>query len=73
MDANFLLLLVVAAAVGLLAAIVILIRQSRERQESERESPFGTSTEGMKVCPRCGRQNLWTDATCVYCKAHLRG
>jgi uncharacterized membrane protein len=73
MEPNFPLLLAVVAAIGLLAVIVILFRQSRERRDAERESPFGTSTEGEKICPRCGGANLWTEATCIYCKAHLRG
>ena len=73
MDQTPLFLLVVAAAGGILAVIVILLRQSRERHEAEREDPLGTSTEGMKVCPRCGGQNLWTEATCIYCRARLRG
>jgi hypothetical protein len=73
MDQNVLLLLVVVAAVGLLAVILILARQARERRDADRESPFGTSTEGEKVCPRCGGQNLWTEATCIYCKGPLKG
>ncbi len=73
MEPNFFLLLVIAAAVGLLAAIVILFRQSHERREAERENPFATSTEGEKICPHCGGANLWTDATCIYCKGRLAG
>ncbi len=73
MDQTPLFLLVLAAAAGLLAVIVIRFRQAHERRETEREDPLGTSTEGMKVCPRCGGQNLWTEATCIYCRARLRG
>ncbi len=65
--------LVAAAAVGLLAVILILRRQRREAEEASRESPFAASTEGMKVCPRCGRGNLWTDAICLYCGSKLPG
>ena len=73
MDQNVLLALVVVAAIGLGAAILILRRVNREEAEAGRESPFGTSTEGMKVCPHCGGQNLWSDATCVYCQKPLKG
>ena len=73
MDQSVLFLLVGAAAVGLAAVIVIMFRQAAERRDATRENPFGTSTEGMKVCAHCGGQNLWTDATCVYCKGPLKG
>lgn len=73
MDQTVLLVLVGVAAIGLAAVIVILLRQGAERRDATRENPFGTSTEGMKVCARCGRANLWTDATCLYCKAPLKG
>ena len=73
MNQDILLALVVAAAVGLGAVILILRRGTRERKEADRESPFGTSTEGMKVCPHCGGQNLVSDATCSYCQRPLKG
>ena len=73
MDQNFLLLLVGAAIVGLVALALIVRRQRGEDADATRENPLGTSTEGMKVCPKCGGQNLWTDKTCIYCKGPLRG
>jgi LPXTG-motif cell wall-anchored protein len=73
MDQNTLLLLVGAAVVGLAAVLLILRRERREHDDAEREDPLGVSTEGEKVCPKCGGQNLWTEATCIYCRAPLRG
>ena len=37
------------------------------------DTPFGVSTEGMKMCPKCGMGNLWTERTCMSCRAMLRG
>jgi hypothetical protein len=63
--------IVVAAGIGLLAMLWILLRKRREA--ANRESPFAMSTEGMKVCPSCGRPNLWTDSTCLHCGHRLPG
>ena len=63
--------IVVAAGIGLLAMLWIVLRQ--RRQTATRESPFAMSTEGMKVCPSCGRPNLWTDSTCLHCGRRLPG
>jgi len=63
--------ILIAAAIGLVAGLWIVLRQ--RRQAAARESPFATSTEGMKVCPSCGRPNLWTDATCLHCGTRLPG
>jgi hypothetical protein len=63
--------ILIAAAIGLLAMLWIVNRQRREA--AARESPFATSTEGMKVCPSCGRPNLWTDSTCLHCGRRLPG
>jgi LPXTG-motif cell wall-anchored protein len=73
MDQNTLLLLIGAAVVGLVAVILMLRRERHERDDATRESPFGVSTEGEKVCPKCGGQNLWTATTCVFCGGPLRG
>lgn len=73
MDQTVLFVLVGIAAIGLAAVIMILFRQAAERRDATRENPFGTSTEGMKVCGRCGGQNLWTDGFCIYCKGPLKG
>jgi hypothetical protein len=68
-----LLALSVAVLVGVIATLLIINRQRRERDAATRESPFATSTEGEKRCPRCGMGNLWTDKTCITCKAPLPG
>jgi hypothetical protein len=68
-----LLALSVAVVVGVIATLLILNRQRREREAATKESPFATSTEGEKRCPRCGMGNLWTDKTCISCKAPLPG
>ena len=74
MDQNTLLVvLVAAAAIGLIAAALILRRRGIEENEATRESEFGVSTEGEKICPHCGGQNLWTEATCIYCHSPLKG
>ena len=65
--------LIAAIAIGTLSLLLILRRQRHEREELTRESPFAAATEGMKVCPKCGRGNLWTDANCLYCGTKLRG
>ena len=71
MDQLTALVLVAAAGVGLIAAIWIARGESRATEPHE--SQFATSTEGMKRCPNCGRGNLVTDATCLYCGHSLPG
>jgi hypothetical protein len=68
-----LLALAIAVLVGVAAMLLIVNRQRREREDRTRESPFATSTEGEKRCPKCGMGNLWTDKTCISCKAPLPG
>jgi hypothetical protein len=68
-----LLALVIAALVGLLAILLIVRRQRIERDEGPAQSPFAASTEGEKVCPKCGMGNLWTDDRCISCGADLPG
>lgn len=65
--------LLVAAGIGLLAVLLILRRERRATEVSERDVPIAPATEGMKLCPSCGEGNLWTDATCIYCGAKLPG
>lgn len=65
--------LVGVAAVGILAVITILRRDRVTREDSARESPFATATEGMKRCPSCGMGNLVSDATCASCGKRLPG
>jgi hypothetical protein len=68
-----LLALAIAVIVGIVAILLIRNRQRQDRADATRESPFAVSTEGEKRCPKCGMGNLWTDTTCIACKAPLRG
>ena len=68
-----LLALVIAVAVLAIAIVLIRNRQRRDRRDATGESPYATSTEGEKRCPKCGMGNLWTDRTCISCGATLRG
>ena len=68
-----LLVLIAAAALALFALLLMVSRQRRDRSAATRESPFATSTEGEKRCPKCGMGNLWTETRCIACKAPLRG
>ncbi len=68
MDQQLLLVaLLVACGVGILATILVLGRQRREREETTRDSPIAMSSEGVKLCPHCAAENLWTDTRCVSC------
>jgi len=68
-----LLALVIAVAVLAVAILLIRNRQRCDRQDAAGESPYATSTEGEKRCPKCGMGNLWTDRTCISCGARLPG
>ena len=68
-----LLFLIVAALVGVISVLIIMRRQQGERADATRESPYATSTEGEKRCPKCGMGNLWTSRNCIACKARLPG
>ena len=71
MDQTFLLALVVALVVALAALGRIAIRPNVAAEGAE--SPIATSTEGMKVCPKCAMGNLWTERTCINCGTRLKG
>jgi hypothetical protein len=62
-----LLALLGACAVALAALLVRISRERRERAAATRESPIAMSSEGIKLCPACAAENLWTDTTCVAC------
>lgn len=64
--------LLVAAGVAMLALLVRVRRERREHEEETSESPIAMSSEGMKLCPGCATENLWTDTTCVACGRRLR-
>ena len=68
-----LLILVAAALIGVVALLLIIRRQRMDRKDLARESPYATSTEGEKRCPKCGMGNLWTSRNCITCKALLPG
>jgi uncharacterized membrane protein len=63
--------MVIAALIGMLAVLAILRRERHTREDATRESPFATSTEGMKRCRSCG--NLVTDSNCLNCGKRLPG
>lgn len=74
MDQTYLLILGLAALVAIVATVMIRARMQRDAaQTTPGESPFATSTEGMKVCPKCGMGNLWTDRNCISCGSALKG
>jgi hypothetical protein len=63
--------LVVASGVAIIALLLVLRRQRREDEDARRESPIAMSSEGIKLCPFCATENLWTDTRCVSCGRHL--
>jgi hypothetical protein len=73
MDPTLALVLAIAAAVAVVSTLLIRRRQRAEAPPAPGESPFAVSTEGMKICPKCGMGNLWTDRTCISCHAPLKG
>jgi hypothetical protein len=72
-DTTLLLLIAIAAGVAIVSVLAIRRRERAASTPSATESPFAVSTEGMKICPKCGMGNLWTDRTCISCKAPLKG
>jgi hypothetical protein len=74
MDGTLLLGLAIALVVVVIALVLIRTRMQQDKTETvPPESPYATSTEGMKVCPKCGMGNLWTDRACVSCGTALKG
>jgi hypothetical protein len=72
-DQSYLLVLAAAAIVALGAVGVIAGRPASAARRQARDSQFGTSTEGMKVCPGCRMGNLWTERRCSACGRELAG
>jgi hypothetical protein len=62
-----LLALLGASAVAMLALLLRISRERGARDDATRESPIAMSSEGIKLCPSCATENLWTDARCVGC------
>ena len=70
--AQELLLIIAAAMTGLLAILTALIRERRALL-APGTSPFAASTEGEKMCHKCGMGSLWTARNCIGCGAPLPG
>jgi hypothetical protein len=70
--AQELLLILAIAMTGLLAILTALIRDRRLLYYPS-DSPFAASTEGEKLCHRCGMGNLWTQRNCISCGMRLPG
>ena len=74
MDQLLVVLLLLAVVIAITA---ILLSRSRRRAEvaalGPPESPFAVSTEGMKMCPKCGMGNMWTERRCSACGSSLKG
>ncbi len=68
---TILVLLVAAAAIGVVAVLTILNRNRASAARASQESPYATSTEGMKRCPSCGVGNLVTADKCSGCGKRL--
>ena len=75
MDQTLIVFLALAMAIAVLLGAVarIIARPEIPAGESAAESPIAVSTEGMKVCPKCGMGNLWTERTCSSCRSPLKG
>ena len=73
MEQVFLAALVLAIVVLMVALARILVRPRSPAGNVAVESPFAVSSEGMKVCPKCGMGNLWTESRCITCGMALRG
>jgi hypothetical protein len=74
MDQTFVVVVLVAAVTVVLAAVArIITRPPTPAGQASADSPIGVSTEGMKVCPKCGMGNLWTERRCSACGNALKG
>lgn len=69
----YVLVLVLAATVIMGALARIITRPQAAAQQGAGESPIAVSTEGMKICPKCGMGNLWTERRCSACGNGLKG
>lgn len=72
MDQTYLLVLVVAVIVALGSVGVLRSRPGSPAMEGS-DSRLAVSTEGMKVCPKCGMGNLLAERRCSACGDALRG
>ena len=69
----YVLALVLAVIVIMGALARIITRPRTAAPQGAGESSIGVSTEGMKLCPRCGMGNLWTERRCSACGNGLKG
>jgi hypothetical protein len=73
-DQTYLLLLGLAILIALGAGALIRNRILADRAAAlPTDSPFAVSTEGDKICPKCGMGNLWTERSCSACGGPLKG
>lgn len=70
METTTLLLLIV---LGLLVVVSVYGILNARRPSSSPDSGLAVSTEGMKICPKCGMGNLWTERKCSACGNALKG
>ena len=73
MDLTLIIVLALAIIVLLGAVARIIARPEASAGQAAADSPIAVSTEGMKVCPKCGMGNLWTERTCSACGSALKG
>jgi hypothetical protein len=75
MDQTILFVLALALAVTVImgALTSIISRPRAHAHQGAGESPIAVSTEGMKICPKCGMGNLWTERRCSACGNGLKG
>ncbi|HYO44706.1 MAG TPA: hypothetical protein VES19_16015 [Candidatus Limnocylindrales bacterium] len=69
----FVLALVLSVTVIMGSLARIITRPRTAANEGAGESPIAVSTEGMKICPKCGMGNLWTERRCSACGNGLKG
>jgi hypothetical protein len=65
--------LLLGIVVGLLVVVSIWGIVTARRPSSDPNGGLAVSTEGMKVCPKCGMGNLWTTRRCSACGNSLKG
>lgn len=75
MDQTFLYVLALALAVTIIMGALarIITRPRTAAHQGAGESSIAVSTEGMKICPKCGMGNLWTERRCSACGNGLKG
>lgn len=72
MDQTYMIILGVAVIVAL-GSVEVIRRRPETPATDGPDSRFAVSTEGMKICPKCGMGSLWTERRCSACGRELRG